>query len=409
MAVTYFGILYFFLDSWRGLWPETSAAVTQPVVVLVVTGTMAAAHRGFKASEAEKSDIFSVAARPVGMTDLIRILALCIQMVGLYAVLAAIPFLHTALSSPPGAPRISFWVISALGLVSVVGLSYTVGRVAASRFTPLIIGVLSYCLIAVMPQYSSLALWVPALTIVDQSVTASALAVKVLLAVAGVLSACTSAAARNGLRALRGRTAGSEPVSTASRLSVCSFFASMACFVLGVPMAAGTDLLQARTPEAANVVCDSSSGSHICFWKDHASFIPRIAGMAQRIHKVTEGLTSQKAVYVEKGINSQDQGIEVGYGGSAIWTGLIDSSLPRFRDCPAESETQLEKRLAASTLTAAWVEAKVRGESVLQGEYTYTGFDPTRRVRKVLRMSEADQKAQVARWLEVTSAKCGEK
>ncbi|MEW2391881.1 hypothetical protein AB0933_26355 [Streptomyces venezuelae] len=406
IAAAYLGIIFFLLDPWRGLWPETSAAVTQPVVVFVIAGAMTASYRGVKASEEENSDIFSVASRADWKTDLIRTAALCTEAVGLYAALAVVPFLGTVVENPPGSPRISLWLLSALGLICVVSLSYAVGRLAPARFTSLVAGVLSYCLVAFIPPDSALGLWVPALTIVDRTPTDSAFMVKALLAAAGVLLACSSGTARKAMPGRHPR--GQNSISATSRRVSCVLAAtSAACLVFTVPLGSGTAMLEARAPDADSVVCDDSSGPKICFWKDHASLLPQVASMAQHLEKVTAAITSHRAVYAEKGIDSQDEGIEVGYGGSAIWTGLINGALPPFRVCPAESQVQLEKRVAASTLAATWVEVKVRGKSVLQGEYEYTGFDPTPEVKKLLKSSESEQKAQATQWVDVISAKCG--
>lgn len=406
IAASYLGILFFLLDPWRGLWPETSAAVTQPVVVFVIAGAMAASYRGVKASEEESSDVFNGAARADWKIDLIRTAALCVETVGLYAALAVVPFLTTAMTNPPGAPRISLWLLSALGLICLVSLSYAVGRLAPARFTPLVAGVLAYGLVAFIPQDSTLGLWVPVLTVVDQVPTDSAFLIKALLAAAGLLLSCSSGVVRKVMPAWRSR--GQSPMSATSRRVSCVLAAaSAACLVFTVPLGSGAAMLEARVPDAEDVVCGDSSGPRICFWKDHASLMPQVDAMAQRLEKVTSGITSYRAVYAEKGIDGPGAGIEVGYGGSAIWTGLINGALPPFRDCPAESQAQLEKRVAASALAATWVEVKVRGESVLQGEYAYTGFDPTSDVKKLLKSSESEQKSQAIRWVDVISAKCG--
>ncbi|WP_399090469.1 hypothetical protein ACGH2B_18245 [Streptomyces sp. BBFR2] len=423
IAAVYWGILYFLLDSWRGLWPETSSAVTQPVVVFLVAGAMAAAHRGYTASTSERDDVFTAHARPAWHLDLTRITALLAGTVGLYAVSALVPLVDTAISHPPGSPSLSMWAASALSLIAVVGVAYTAGRLIPTRFTALAAAVFCYLLISLLPQYSALGFWIPSVAVVDQEVSLSALALKALLAVAGFTVACCASAVRTLVPGLPGRNteSGSRDAGSGSRksgngaehtgntgngLPRTAFAASAVILVVGVLVGGGMPLTQARIPDGSNVTCTASGTSRICFWADHATYLPAMRPRIEKVEAVTREIAPQGVTYAEKGIRGEGTGIEVGYGGTAVWSGLIDEALPPFRDCADETERQLEKRVAASALTSAWVEAKVRGGS-LRDHYVYTGFDPTKQVEKVLKQPEADQKAQAARWVKTISAPCG--
>lgn len=386
--------LLFADDSWRGLWQETSAAVTRPAMLAVVIGAATAAQRAAGLGQRSIAELHAVMPRPKAQIDLARLAGLATPFLAAYVVMTGVGFVVTAMVGSPGGPQWSYPAFAFLGTVVAVSFGFAVGRAIPSRFAGALMGVAAVLSLSFLPYDGGLSLYIPHQTVshvFDDS----------LLLVRGLL-AITACAAAISVGYLRRTERMGEQASFVPTLAVAAVLLGMA-----ISAASGPLLIQRSPPAAA--ACAEVSGSRVCVWPEHEPLLDDATQAAASINAALQNVARPPKAYMEVGLaNAGDLGFLLDYGGAGLTSTMADQALPDPVTCDGASEELAIARADARRNLTIWLEARALGSDTMPSNVRYFSSEPGWRepIEAALRLSDSDQEAQAREWLATAQQPC---
>jgi hypothetical protein len=386
--------LLFADNSWRGLWQETSAAVTRPAMLVVVIGAATAAQRAAGFGQRSVAELHAVMPRPKAQIDLARLAGLATPFLAAYVVMAGVGFVVTAMVGSPGGPQWSYPTFALLGIVVAVSFGFAVGRAFPSRFTGALMGVAAVLSLSFLPYDGGLSLYIPHQT-VSHAFDDSLLLVRVLLAV-------TACAAAISIGYLRRTERMGERAPFVPSLAVSAVLLSMA-----LSAASGPLLIQRPAPTAA--ACAEVSGSRVCVWPEHEPLLGDATQAAASINAALQKVARPPQTYVEVGLPpAGDLGFLLDYGDAGLANTMVDQALPDPAVCDGISGTSAIAQADAHRNLTIWLEARALGSDTIPSNVRYFSSEPGWRepIEAALRLSDSDQEAQAREWLATAQEPC---